>query len=112
VVRAGNGNATFLFSKEGVIQGDPLSMVVYGLTLLPLIQQLKDEFPDVFQLRHINDAGGGGKFQRIQEYFLWLVKLGPEYGYFPEPSKSILAVREHAARQQPKSILQTSALQL
>ena len=37
VVRAGNGNTTFLFSKEGVTQGDPLSMVAYGLSLLPLI---------------------------------------------------------------------------
>jgi hypothetical protein len=38
VVHAGNGNATFLFSKEGVKQEDDLlSMVAYGLSLLPLI---------------------------------------------------------------------------
>jgi hypothetical protein len=42
-------NATFLFSKEGVTQGNPLFMVAYGLSLLPLIQQLKDEFPNILQ---------------------------------------------------------------
>jgi hypothetical protein len=66
------------------------------LLLLPLIRQLKDEFPDVFQPWYADDAGGGGKFQRIRQYFLRLVELGPEYGYFPEPSNSILAVREHS----------------
>ena len=96
VVRAGNGVASFLFSKEGVTQGDPLSMVAYGLSLLPLIRQLKDEFPDVFQPWYANDAGGGEQFAQIRSYFLRLVELGPKYGYFPEPSKSILAVREHS----------------
>jgi hypothetical protein len=65
VVRAGNGNVTFLFSKEGITQGDPLSMVAYGLSLFPFIRQLKDEFPDVFQPWYADDAGGGGKFQQI-----------------------------------------------
>jgi hypothetical protein len=44
----------------------------------------------------VDDAGGGGNFWMIRANFLWLVELGPEYGYFPEPSKSILAVREHS----------------
>jgi hypothetical protein len=50
------------------------------LLRIPLIQQLKDEFPDVFQLWYADDAGGGGNFWRIQMYFLCLVQLGPEYG--------------------------------
>jgi hypothetical protein len=68
-----------------------------GLSLLPLIrQQLKDEFPEVFQPWYMDDAGGGGKFWKIQDYFNRLVELGPKYGYFPEPSKSILAVQKHS----------------
>jgi hypothetical protein len=45
---------------------------------------------------YADDAGGGGKFRLIRDYFTRLVELGPEYGYFPEPSKRILAMREHS----------------
>jgi hypothetical protein len=111
MVQAGNVNASFLFgSKEGVTQGDPLSMFAYGVSLLLLIQQLKDEIPDVFQPWYADDAGGGGNFWNIRKYFEQLVELGPEYGYFPEPSKSILVVKEHNKRGQPRSTFQISAL--
>jgi hypothetical protein len=42
--------------------GDPLSMVAYGLSLLPLTCQLKDEFPDVFQPWYADDVRGEGSF--------------------------------------------------
>ena len=45
VVRAGNGNATFLFSKEGVTQGDPLSMVAYGWDSFPSSDSSRMSFP-------------------------------------------------------------------
>jgi hypothetical protein len=63
---------------------------------LPLIHQLKDEFPEVFQPWYVDDTGGGGNFQKIRRYFERLVELGPEYEYFLEPSKSIPAVRDHS----------------
>jgi hypothetical protein len=42
VIRNNDGAGTFLYSKEGVTQGDPLSMFAYGIGLLPLIRALKD----------------------------------------------------------------------
>ena len=81
-------------SREGVTQGDPMAMVAYGLMLLPLIIQLKKEHPDVDQPWYADDAGAGGSFQAIRKQFESLKKLGPARGYFPEPSKSILVVRE------------------
>jgi hypothetical protein len=75
VVQSGHGIAVFFFSKEGVMQGDPLSMVAYGLSLLSLLPliQLKDEFPKLFQPWYADDPGGGGTFPRIGEYFLRLI---------------------------------------
>ena len=37
-----SGYSTFLYSKEGVTQWDPLSLAVYAISVLPLIRALKD----------------------------------------------------------------------
>jgi hypothetical protein len=86
--RGNNGTADFVYSKEGVSQGDPLSMFAYGIGILPLIRQLKVEFPAVEQPWYADDAGAGGNFAEIRRYFRKLEEIGPNFGYFPEPSKS------------------------
>jgi hypothetical protein len=95
VIRKNNGTGAFLYSKEGVTQGDPLSMFAYGIGILPLIRLLKTEFPAVEQPWYADDAGAGGKFDDIRKFFRRLQEIGPNYGYFPEPSKSILIVPQH-----------------
>ena len=40
ILRRRNGLAVTLLSREGVMQGNPLSMVVYELTLVPLAELL------------------------------------------------------------------------
>jgi hypothetical protein len=89
------GTVVLIFSKEGVTQGDPLSMFGYGIGILPLIRRLKIEFPAVKQPWYADDAGAGGSFTDLRQFFLRLQEIGPAYGYFPEPSKSILIVRAH-----------------
>ena len=49
VITAGYGTGHFLHSKEGVTQGDTLSMIVYGLVISPLIQDLRMAHPGVTQ---------------------------------------------------------------
>jgi hypothetical protein len=95
VIRGKGGTVVLIFSKEGVTQGDPLSMFGYGIGILPLIRRLKIEFPAVKQPWYADDAGAGGSFTDLQQFFLRLQEIGPAYGYFPEPSKSILIVRIH-----------------
>eukprot|EP00978_Attheya_sp_CCMP212_P035431 scaffold154276_cov33-Attheya_sp.AAC.2 len=95
MVRSQNGTALFIFSMEGATQGDPLATFIYGMGLLPLIRRLKREVDDVSQPWYADDAGAGGKFDRIKVYFEKLEEYGPKYGYFPEASKSISIVREH-----------------
>ena len=38
-----------LLSKEGVTQGDPSTMALYGVALLPLAEIVHEEFPSVMQ---------------------------------------------------------------
>ena len=57
VVRdTGDGSGHFLYSKEGVTQGDPLAMIAYGI----LIRELQGAHPWVTQPWYADDAGAGG----------------------------------------------------
>ena len=46
---------SILLSQEGVTQGDPLSMVLYGLALLPLAELLRKAKPAVLQPWYADD---------------------------------------------------------
>jgi len=96
VIRGSNGTGVFLFSKEGSTQGDPLSMIVYGIGTLPLVRQLKQEFPAVEQTWYADDGGAGGRFDSIRKQFTRLQEIGPNFGYFPEPTKSMLIIPNHS----------------
>ena len=87
-----NGTVNFLHSKEGVTQGYPLAMIVYGIGIFPLIKNLKREIPDVTQPWYADDAGALGTFAIIETYFNSLTRQGPGRGYYPEPPKSALIV--------------------
>ena len=66
LVRAGNGHALFVHSKEGVTQGDPLAVVACGIAILPLIRILKAAVPDVHQPWHADDAGDDSILQSFK----------------------------------------------
>jgi hypothetical protein len=71
-------------------------MVAYSiLVLLPLTHLIKEAFQAVDQPWYANDAGAGAKLAGIQAYFKSLQVEGPKHGYIPEPSKSIMIVKEH-----------------
>ena len=37
-----DGSGHFLYSKEGVTQWEPLSMITYGIGVLPLLRELRE----------------------------------------------------------------------
>ena len=68
--KGAEGPIVFIYSKERVTQGDPLSMLGYGIGVLPLICQQKKEFPLVKQPRYADGIGTGGAVSLIYESFL------------------------------------------
>ena len=49
IVRNREKLATIMNSKEGVAQGDPLSMLLYGTASTPLAELIQKEYNDVVQ---------------------------------------------------------------
>ena len=49
VLRNRNAKYSFLYSKEGMAQGDPLTTIVYRVGILPLIKNIRQEVPGVTQ---------------------------------------------------------------
>ena len=80
--------ALYFLSKEGVTQGDPLAMALYGVALLPLADILRKEFPAVMQPWYADDAAMMGTARPVVGCFKRLLEIGPDFGYYPEAAKS------------------------
>ena len=83
-----------LMSDEGVTQGDPLAMVMYGLALLPLIRELKVLDGEWVQSWYADDGQAVGTVESLRRWWDRLVEIGPRYGYYPRASKTWLVVKE------------------
>ena len=83
-----NGSEHILYSKEeGVSQGDPLTMLFFfcggSSTTTSVIKA--GNSPNGIKVGTLC----AGKLQLIRNWFDLLLKLGPSYGYFPEPSMQV-----------------------
>ena len=83
-----------LLSQEGTTQGDPLAMPMYALATIPLIKKLKDNVVDVTQVWYADDAAGAGKVSRLRDWWDHISRIGPMFGYFPNPSKTWVITKE------------------
>ena len=81
-----------ILSKEGTTQGDPLAMAMYAVANTPLIYRLTEE--ELKQVWFADDASAAGKLVGIRNWWNNMTKIGPEYGYFPNASKTWLIVKE------------------
>jgi hypothetical protein len=82
-----------IYSTEGVIQGDPLSMFLYATATLPLIHEL-EEVSILAQLWYADDSSAIGDLALLRAWCDLLLTRGPYYGYFPETQKCSLIVKE------------------
>lgn len=90
-----------LMSREGVTQGDPLSMFLYGIALTPMAEHLRAFSPSVLQPWYADDTALMGSHENNAKCLAALKAAGPWFGYFPEPEKSFHicpAEEEEAAR--------------
>ena len=78
-----------ILSREGVTQGDPISMVLYGITLIPLADELRAADPGLHSPFYADDVAFDGLARRISQLLKLLMKKGPDQGYFPKPDKSL-----------------------
>ena len=81
-----------IYSQEGTTQGDPLAMAMYAIAITPLINTLESE--SMKQIWYADDAAAGGKLSHLKAWWDRLTELGPDYGYYPNASKSWLIVKE------------------
>ena len=86
-----NSNSAYVQSKlgEGVAQGDPLSLVLYGITLVPLAEEMRAVDPGLLSSFHADDASFDSSARQSAHILKLLMKRGPDKGYFPEPYKSL-----------------------
>ena len=93
------GSMKTINSREGVIQGDPLAMVCYAISTLPLINELQKIVPnnkiDWHQVWYADDAGIIGKLKDIKLVFDKMIEIWPKYGYHPCPFKSKLIINSN-----------------
>ena len=77
-----DGSGHFFHIKDGVTQGNSLSMITYSIGVLPLIRELQDAHPRATQSWYADDAGVGVEFGRILAHFQDLQARRPPRGYW------------------------------
>ena len=81
-----------LLSQEGTTQGDSLAMAMYAIAITALIHRLENE--EIEQVWFADDATAGGNLTPLRTWWDHIVKLGPDYGYYPNAAKTWLVVKE------------------
>ena len=87
VCRNSTGESLKMWPKDGQIQGDPLSMCLYGIGLLLIIWKLKQLHVDCIQPWFADDAAALGEWYHLILLYEDLLLYGKSFGYFPNPAK-------------------------
>ena len=88
--------------REGVTQGDPFLMVLYGITLVPLVKELRGADSGLLSLFYMDNAVFDRLARRGAQILKLLLERGADQGYFPEPAEYLFILdtprQEEAAR--------------
>ena len=64
-------------------------MVLYGITLVPLAEELRAADMGILSPFYVEDADFSGSARRSAQPLKLLMKRGTDRGYFPDPDKSL-----------------------
>ena len=81
-----------LESSEGTTQGDPLSMSIYGISLIPLMLTLQNT-SNAKQCWLADDTSGARFIKDIQKWWQSIEKMGSMFGYHTNARKCCLIVK-------------------
>ena len=77
---------------------------MYGITLVPLTEELRAAYIGILSLFYADDAAFEGSARRSAQLLMLLMKRGADRVYFPEPDKSLFISdtpgQEEAARRE------------
>ncbi len=100
------GIAHTLLSKTGVTQGDPIAMLLYSITVLPLIRRLRELFSDLLHIWYANDGDAAGPIPRLRKFLSVVQHLGEPYGHKVQVDKCKLITPQANLRAATRSFPQ------
>ena len=89
LIRQPGDPSVMILSREGVTQGDLLSIVLCGIPLALLVEDLQAVEPGLLTQFYAYDALFIISLWRRAQLLNILIDRGSDWGYFPEPSKSL-----------------------
>ena len=85
------GKSAEFSSQEGTTQGCPLAMAMFAIALKPLHDEVRSLCKQVW---FADDGTGCDTFPNMRKLYDVILERGPLYGYFMQPKKCILIVKE------------------
>ena len=101
-----------LLIQEGVTQCDPFSMVLYGITLFPLVEELRDAYSTLLSPLYADDAVFDGLARRSVVQLRLLLDQGPDRVYISEPAKLIFIANNPEEKEAAKREFEQAGLHL
>ena len=88
-----------LKSSERTTQGDPIAMMIYAITIIPLILRTVDSVvasnePNTKAAGYADDLFGAGSIEGLHKMWTFIRNEGPKYEYYQEATKSWLIVKK------------------
>ena len=104
----------FLSSDEGCTQGDVTAMAFYALGLQPLTRDLsiKTDTKSCRQMWYADDATAIGKLKGMKDWWDTLCAMGPGYGYYPKPSKTVLIIKNPQLKKAAQDTFQGTGIKI